>query len=614
MTDPLARGDETLIQQLRQWAEQKPEAPAIWGRHATKDGKPTWRAHSWARYWEEVQAVAAGLAAAGHAVGECVAVVGDNRVEWVLAEFGIMAARGVVAPIYQTNTPEQVTYLLAHSRARIAFADRREQVDKLLSCIGAEGVELERVVHMVPDTAPHPDPRVVSLAAFMDSGRDEPAATKEVQLRLPSIAPEDVALLIYTSGTTGQPKAVQIDHDNMCSISKAAVVRYPHIDGDAFQIISYLPLSHIAEQMFTNMVHLRTGGQVWFCDDIAAIRDYLTDVEPTVFVGVPRVWEKMQAAMQARLAEASPFRKGLAQWAMRQELAAFRKESETGHAPNGLGLRLARSLVIDKIKARLGFGKLLIAASGAAPLAPTTMEFLASVGIVIHEGFGMSETSGAVTAPPFRRPRLGFVGEPLEGIEVKIADDGEICLRGRPMTRGYMDMPEKTAELIDEDGWLHTGDLGHLENGALAITGRKKDILITAGGKNVAPAKIESMLLRISGVGQAVVIGDRQPYLCALLVLDPEAVTGLKATHGLDPEANLETLASHDGLRGAIEAAIERDVNPELARYETIKKFAVLPSEFTVDGGELTPTMKIKRNVVADKYAAVIDGLYAVGK
>ncbi len=607
-----ARGEETLIEQLRHWADTKPDAPAVWGRSGGPGSEPAWRALSWSRYWQQVRDVAVALVDAGHEVGQCVAVVGDNRIGWVLAEFGIMAARGVVAPIYQTNTREQVIYLLGHSEARVAFADRGVQVKKLLSCIGEPDVKLERIVQMVPpDEQVIDDDRVIGLDDFMKQAQGASKAAPELDARVDAIAPADVALLIYTSGTTGQPKAVQIDHDNMCSISRAAVQRYPHIDGDAFQIISYLPLSHIAEQMFTNMVHMRTGGQVWFCDDLSAIRDYLVDVRPTVFVGVPRVWEKMHAAMEARLAQAPGYRRALAQWAMGLELEAFRRECETGQPVSSLRLSLARKLVIDKIKVGLGFDKLLIACSGAAPLAPSTMEFLASVGIVIHEGFGMSETSGAVTAPPYRRPRVGYVGTALEGVEIKIAEDGEICLRGRPMTRGYMGMPDKTAELIDDEGWLHTGDLGRIDDGYLAITGRKKDILITAGGKNVAPVKIESLLKRIAGVGQAVVIGDKAPYLSALLVLDPEAVADLKRTHGLPEATTPAELAAHDALRKAIQRAIDDEVNPELARYETIKKFAVLADEFTVDGGELTPTMKIKRNVVNDKYAAVIEGLYA---
>ena len=397
----------------------------------------------------------------------------------------------------------------------------------------------------------------------------------------------------------------------MTSVAYGALEFYPEINGESYKAISYLPLSHVAEQMFTTMIHIRAGGQVYFCDDLKKVRDYLPDVQPTTFVGVPRVWEKFEAAMKARLAEASGFRRSLADWARKQELAAFKHKVETGQDKSSLMLTMARKLVISKVQERLGLQNLIVAATGAAPISTGTLEFMASLGIVIHEGFGMSETSGAITANPLYRPRLGWVGKALPGVDIKIAEDGEICLKGRPMTRGYRGMPEKTAELLDEEGWLHTGDLGKYEDGWLAITGRKKDILITAGGKNVAPAKIEGKLNQLPGIAQAVVVGDRERFLAALLVIDPEALPELRERLGLGDNATVADVAASEKFDKLLHEGIDKDVNPDLARYEQIKKFTVLSAEFTVDTGELTPTMKVKRNVVSDKYKDQITAMFA---
>ncbi|MHC4830831.1 MAG: AMP-dependent synthetase/ligase, partial [Planctomycetota bacterium] len=311
------------------------------------------------------------------------------------------------------------------------------------------------------------------------------------------------------------------------------------------------------------------------------------------------------------LAEATGIKSKLAGWAMRTELACHRESVRTGKPVNTFSRRLANKLVLSKIRAKLGLDELKLAVTGAAPIAVATLDFFASLGVVIHEGYGMTETSGIATLSEYGRPVAGSVGRAIHGVEIKIADDGEIQLRGRSMVKGYYKLAEKTAELWSEDGWMCTGDLGSVdENGLLRITGRKKDILITAGAKNIAPAEMEAHLMTITGVGQAVVVGDRKPYLCALLVLDPEALPDLREKLSLPADTSLKDVAESDKVREFFEKQIETECNAKVARYQTIKKFEVLPAEFSVDGGELTPTLKVKRNVVNEKYAATIEAMY----
>ena len=325
-----------------------------------------------------------------------------------------------------------------------------------------------------------------------------------------------------------------------------------------------------------------------------------------MFFAVPRVWEKFEAALTANLLSATGIKAKLAGWARNVELASFTRSVETGKEVDTFQRRLANKLVISKIKSAIGLDQLLGAGSGAAPAARSTLEFFASIGVPIHEGFGMTETTGMATANPLGRPRFGTVGQPLPGVEVRIAEDGEILLRGANMVSGYLYMPDKSKELWTEDGWLRTGDLGAVdEDGFLTITGRKKDLLITAGGKNVAPAEMENHLQGIPGVGQAVVVGDRQPYLCAILALEEEALPELCQAAGV-PVAPLAELATDERVRAFLADSIESDCNAKVARYQTIKKFEVLGHMLSVEGGELTPTMKIKRNIIKDKYKELI--------
>lgn len=593
----------TLVHCIEHFAQEAPNRPAIYGKAAGG----VWRSRTWSAYWSDVRAVGKALIGLGVKPGECVGIVGANRPEWVLAEFGLMACGAIPAPIYTTNTVDQVAFILAHSESRVAICDDKTQLDKYLACRERDEVKVETIVTM--DTIETDAEGVISFDQLLEQGRA--ADDAELDKRLGALTGDTTALLIYTSGTTGTPKAVQLTHDGMRMMGRELAALIKDFEYSNYRSLSYLPLCHVAEQLFTNFMQMETGGSVYFCPDLTKIKDFLPEVQPTVFVGVPRVWEKFEAALGARFAEAGGVKKLLLGWARKTELAAFKEEMKTGRPANGLGRRLANKLVISKLKAALGLDQLVIAGTGAAPISLRTLEFFASIGIVVHEGYGMSETSGLATVNEHRRPRFGSVGKLLNGVECRIAGDGEIQLKGINMTKGYLRQPEQTAELLTDDGWLCTGDLGELsDDGWLKITGRKKDLLITAGGKNVAPAEIEAHLKQIPGVSQAVVVGDREPFLCALLVLDAEGLGDLTAKLGIQAETVAEA-AAHPKVREYFRERIEADCNSKLARYQTIKKFEVLPVEFTVDSGELTPTMKIKRNVIKDKFGETISSFYA---
>lgn len=600
----MSREPQTLYEWIAHWARVKPHAKAILDRV----GSGRWEGLDWAAYLERVRAIAKGLMALGLTPKSPVAMIGANRTDWVCCQFGVAAAGGILAPIYVTNTVEQVAYLVRHSGARIAIADGEALLGKYLA---AQAQGLLEVDHFITiDPVKTDDPRVKSLAEVLALGRA--ADDRELDARLAATAADDVTMLIFTSGTTGLPKGAMYTHANIAALCRGVVSLYPEfLELAEVRGVSYLPLCHAAEQGFTNFLGLRVGGESYFCPDLALLKECLTDVRPTFFLGVPRVWEKFEAALRGRLAQATGVKGRLAAWALRTERASFEEALSTGKPCQPLRRRVANKLVISKLKAALGFDRVFVAVTGAAPISRSTLDFFASIGVPLHEGFGMTETSAFATGQPLGRPRFGTIGRPIGGVEAKIADDGEILLRGGNMVRGYYKLAEASAELWTEDGWMRTGDLGAMDpDGFLRITGRKKDLLITAGGKNVAPTSIEVLLQALPGVGQAVVLGDRRPYLCALLVLDPEAAPALAMGAGV-AASGVAALAADPAVRSFLAKRLESDCNSKLARFETIKRFELLAEPFSVEGGELTPTMKVRRNVVCQKYAGLIEAMYA---
>jgi long-subunit acyl-CoA synthetase (AMP-forming) len=376
-------------------------------------------------------------------------------------------------------------------------------------------------------------------------------------------------------------------------------------------VVSYLPLSHIAEQMMSGLAPIFLAGEVFFCPRVEDLREVLPEVRPTVFLAVPRVWEKLELALEARFAAAPAVRRALLAWARAAESAAFEQGIESGREPRPLARRLARRLVLDRIHRALGLDRVRLSLSGAAPLPVSTLRFFASLALPIVEVYGLTETAALISVTRPGRIRPGAVGPVLDIGELRFERGGEILYRGPNLARGYRSDPAATAELIDSEGWLHTGDLGALDpDGSLRVTGRLKELLITAGGKNVAPAEVEPLLSGIRGVSQAVLVGDRRPYLCALLTLDPLTAPALARELGIENDAPAE-LARDARLRAWLEREVQVRVNAHLARYQTVKRFDVLDAELTVAGGELTPTLKLRRSEIAVKYAERIAALYA---
>ena len=428
--------------------------------------------------------------------------------------------------------------------------------------------------------------------------------------RVNAIKPEELATLIYTSGTTGMPKGVMLSHRNLTwtavHLAKCASLRDDEV------MVSYLPLSHIAEQTCSIHAPLLNAIQVYFAESFEKLPENLREVRPTVFFGVPRVWEKFKLKAEAQIAAQPASRQKVMAWARKAGLR-WQEQTLSGKSPNlllDLQYSAARKAVFSKLKKRIGFDRTHIFATSAAPIGRDVIDFFASIDIVLREAYGQSEVTGPTSVNTEHQTKFGTLGQPMVGVEVKIADDGEILVRGENVCLGYYKEPEATAELL-QNGWLHSGDVGEFDAGGyLKITGRKKEIIVTSGGKKTAPGNIELMLKSLSPLGNAMVVGDNRNYLVALLALDPEQVPRVAKENGW-PESPAQ-LAKDPKFRSWLHGRIETEVNTRLSRFETIKRFEVLGHDFTIEGGELTSTLKVRRKVVEQKYSAVIDALYAV--
>lgn len=586
--------DTTVARLLRQ-AEVRGEDAAYYVK--TEGG---WEPTSWARYAAQVRQTARALMAEGFEPGHTVCLIGFNRPEWVIFALGATLAGGVPAGIYTTNSAEELSYIVDHAEARFLLVEDLEQWAKVVA-ERASMPKLERVVLMQGAEVPD-DPLAMGWEDFLALG--DGVAEEAVDQRLEALTLEDIGTLIYTSGTTGPPKAVMLSHGNLAWTASVAVSDLFDL-GSHDSAVSYLPLSHIAEQMFTVHTALTAGYTIYFAESMEKVAENLREVQPTMVFGVPRVWERMHAVVSGKLRQATGAKAKLMAWAM----GVGRKVSELrcrGEEPTGwLGLqyRLASKLVFSKAKPLMGLGRARICSSGAAPISREVLEFFASLDILLYEVYGQSEGCGPTTFNRPGRARLGTVGPPLPGAEVRIADDGEVLLQGPNVFLGYFKDPEATAETL-VDGWLCSGDLGAFdEDGFLSIVGRKKEILITSGGKNIAPNNLEALLKDQPIIAEAVIIGDQRKFLSALIVLDKEAAQAVAAEG--------ESVALHENpqVLAAVEQAIER-VNQRVARVESVRKFRVLPQPFTVDAGELTPSLKLKRRVIYDHYSAEIESMY----
>jgi long-chain acyl-CoA synthetase len=601
---------DTIVHRFFKQASLRPNAPAY---HAKRNGQ--WRATTWRDYVAEVRSAARALLALGvgdhHAAQDSsssstastVCILGFNRPEWAVMDFAAMAVGAAPAGIYTTSSPSEVAYIVNHTEAKVVLVENAAQWKKL-EAERANLPKLEKVV-LMRDAEPIDEPMVLTWEAFLALGTS--TAEDVLDAHVAALDPARLATLIYTSGTTGPPKGVMLSHANLAWTAQAAVDIVPGASATDCAL-SYLPLSHIAEQMFSLHLPATIGAQIYFAEAIDKVPDNLREVQPSLLFGVPRIWEKMHEKVSAKLGVATGLKAKLVALALRtgREVNELRNR---GEEPRGL-LRLRyeffRARVFAPAKAAMGLSRAKLCVSGAAPISAEILRFFSGLDLVVHEVYGQSEDCGPTSFNLPGKTKFGTVGPPLPGVAVRIAEDDEILVKGPNVFLGYYKEPAATAEALT-DGWLHSGDLGRIdEDGFLHITGRKKDILITAGGKNIAPKNIEAALKLHPLVGEAVVIGDRKKFLTALLSLNPETASEWANERG----APLEALHANSALRAALQAHID-EVNRELARVEQVKKFTVVKRPFSIEGGVLTPTLKVKRAKVNEHYADDIEAMYA---
>ncbi len=582
---------DTIPHRLLRQAIERPSTVAY---QAKSNGR--WQPTTWRTYVEQIRTAARALITLGFPRGGKVAILGFNRPEWAILDHAAMMAGGAAAGLYTTSSADEVQYVVHHSEAMVVLVEDAAQLAKLKA--HRDQLPLLRwIVMMRGATATGTD--VLTWDDFVGKADGTPEAV--LDQRADAIEESDLATLIYTSGTTGPPKGVMLSHHNLAWTSRCLIDLGGARDGDVS--LSYLPLSHIAEQLATLHMPASTGSTVYFAESIEKVADNLKEARPTVFFGVPRIWEKLHAGLAGKLGEATGGKKRLLEWARKvcTEVNAQRDRNKPVPGLLDAQYRLASKLVIHKVKLALGFDRARLLSSGAAPISRDVLEFFSSLDLPIREVYGQSEDTGPTSSNLIGKTKLGSVGPSLPGIECKIADDGEILVRGPNVFLGYFKEPEATAETL-RDGWLCSGDLGAFDQeGFLSITGRKKELIITAGGKNIAPKNIEAAIKQSPLIGEAVVIGDRRKFLTLLVTLDEAAARKLVP----DPEAPIAA----SQIRTAIQAQIDQ-VNETLARVEQVKRFAILPRPFGIDTGELTPTMKIKRKVVAQMYAREIEAMY----
>jgi long-chain acyl-CoA synthetase len=561
-----------------------------------RDG--AWHDVTYAQLAEIVQEIGLGLIELGIQPGERVSILANTRPEWSYFDFAALTAGAVVAPIYQTNSPEECRYVLADSDAKVVVVEDEEQMEKIRAVSG-DCPQLEQVIRM---TGSSDD--AISMQDLAARGSELDEADWEQRWR--SVTPDDVCTFIYTSGTTGPPKGCVISHGNYRAMLN--MINAVHVIEDEELTYLFLPLAH-SFAVLVQFGSFDLGATLAYWErDPMKIAANLVEVRPTYFPSVPRIFEKIYTAATARTEAAGGLTKAVFNWAIKVG-HKVRELEHQGREPGPLlrwQYKIADRQVLSKIRGLFG-GRLRIAVSGAAPINPEILRFFEAAGVLVLEGWGMTETSTAATISTPDDYKIGTIGKPFPGCEVKIADDGEILVRGPNVFQGYYKNQEATDEAL-AGGWLHTGDIGEVdEDGYIKITGRKKDIIITAGGKNITPANLEAEIKQQPLVSQCVVIGDRRPYLVALVTLDPEEAATYAKAHGLpeDPEA----LASNEQVKADIDAHVEQ-INQKFARVEQVKKIRILPHDLSQAGGELTPTMKVKRAAVASKYENEIDELY----
>ena len=569
-----------------------------------------WRSISWRDWMDKSKAIAFALHASGFRPGDVASILSNTKPEWIYADMGVLCAGGVSSGIYPTDAAKQVEYLLVDSSSKVIFVEDDEQLDKVLT-VRARCPQLRTIViDDMEGLSAFADPMAISLKDFIARGRDYMRGREDLwQEMLDSRCIEDLAVLVYTSGTTGPPKGAMHANKSVLTQMRHADALFPFSEHE--ERLLFLPLCHVAERIGGYYYSVATGSIMNFAESPETVPDNIREVQPTAFLAVPRVWEKFYSAIMIALKDATPLEK----WAYQIAIGIGYRMAEhrlKGSSPSLL-LRLADTaaywLVLRNVRKMIGVDRCRMLYTGAAPISPDLIKWYLALGLNMYEVYGQTENCGVATSMRPEKIKLGTVGQSVPWGEVKISSQGEILIRGDFLFMGYLNKPERTAETIDKDGWLHTGDVGTLDDdGFLRITDRMKDIIITAGGKNITPSEIENQLKFSPYISDAIVIGDRRPYLTCLVMIDQENVEKFAQDQSV-PFTNYASLTRAKAVQGLIWSEIEK-VNANFARVEAIKKFYLIEQQLTPEDEELTPTMKLKRSFVNQKYAKEIEMMY----
>ncbi|MBU0988634.1 MAG: AMP-binding protein [Proteobacteria bacterium] len=568
-----------------------------------------WHDISWNEFYRRAKYVGSALISLGLKKGDCVSIIGDNCPEWVTIDLGVQCAGGVAVGVYSTNAWPQVEYVISDSESKFFFVENEEQLDKWLN-FRDNVPKLQKVIVWDLEGLRHfEDPMVMTFDDILELGRQ--VAEKEPDLfesRMEEITPEDLSVLIYTSGTTGPPKGAMLTHKNVTWMGEAICIDNPVYDTD--EVMSFLPLCHIFERLFSVFAQITHGYTVNFIESLDTVTDNMREISPTVGYAVPRIWEKYLSAVYIRMSDATWFKKLL--FGIALKIGKTRATLKMNFKPVPFYLealyQIAHFGVFRKLKERLGFDRLRVAYSGAAPISPDVLHFFQSIGVNLIEGYGQTEGTGVTCVSRVDKVKFGTVGPPITGTEVKIAEDGEILVRSPSVFKGYYKNPESTAETL-KDGWLYSGDVGEFdEDGYLKITDRKKDIIVTAGGKNITPQYIENKLKFSPYVNDAVVIGDRRKFLASLIMIDEDNVVKYAQDNKIQFSTYKDLTQSPEIVK-LIQTEVDQ-VNETLARVEQVKKFTILPKKLYEEDGEVTPTMKVKRKYVNEAFGDLIEAMY----
>ncbi|MEO8144734.1 MAG: AMP-binding protein [Betaproteobacteria bacterium] len=568
-----------------------------------------WQSVTWDELGRSAREIGMGLASLGYQPGEVVSILSNTNKEWVCADLGALGAAGVVNGIYPTDAASQVEYLLTDSGSVYAFIEDEEQLDKLLEVRDRVPGLRKAVVFDMEGLHDLNDPQVISLETLRSLGREYDAAHPgEWERRIGLRKPEDLAILVYTSGTTGKPKGAMISHQNIVLTCEGYQAAFPQGEND--ERMAFLPLCHIAERLGGEYHAILSGAVLNFVENPDTVPENVREISPTIFTAVPRVWEKFYSGVLIRLKEAGP----LQQWAYKVAIgigyrqARLREERKSVPASLSALFWLARLLVLNNVRKVIGVHRAKFLVTGAAPISPDLVRWYMALGLEMVEVWGQTESCGAVTSNIGGAVKPGSIGPKMSHAEVRISPEGELLVRGPTVFMGYLNQPEKTAETL-KDGWLHTGDVGKVDaEGYFYITDRMKDIIITAGGKNITPSEFENQLKFSPYITDAVVIGEKRPYLTSLIMIDHENVEKFAQDNAI-PFSNYMSLCRRPEIQELIQSEIDR-VNKAFARVEQVKKFRLIEQKLTAEDEELTPTMKLKRKLVNDKYKSLIESMY----